>query len=217
MAETETDDDLEGGKGRLEAFCDGVFAIAITLLILEIKLPHQEIGQEGAINLARGLWRLWPYYFAYVLSFVTIGIFWANHHALLRLYRKTDHWNNILTVLFLMAISFLPLPTEALGEYMLDPTNQRTAVIFYAVGLTIPVFFWLFGWLYASVNYRLIDKRLDPDFVSLMTRQFMFSNVLYLFALAVAFFSSYLSLAITVILTLFYLTPPRKPVYIKSS
>ena len=213
MAEKNTDEDVEGGKGRLEAFCDGVFAIAITLLILEIKLPHAEVGHESGINLARELWLLWPYYFAYVLSFITIGIFWANHHSLLRLYRKTDHWNNILTILLLMGISFLPLPTEALGEYLLDPTNRRTAVIFYAFGLFIPVFFWGVGWLYASMNHRLLDHRLDSDYVNSMTKQYILSNGLYLFAFAVAFVNSWLSLTITVGLTMLYLQAPRKPVY----
>lgn len=222
MTEREVEDELGGGNGgleRLSAFSDGVFAIAITLLILEVKIPHgaAEGGEGhggGVINLAKALWALWPSYFAYILSFVTIGIFWANHHYLLRLYRRTDHWNNILTALLLMGISFLPLPTAALGQYMIgEEANRRTAVIFYALGMFLPVIFWGLGWLYASSGMRLLDKRLDPDFVSGMTRQYIFSNLLYLTAFVVAFFLPWVSLFILVSLTFLYLSPPRKPVY----
>src|SRR5262249_13474245 len=86
-------DDAAGlGTERIEAFSDGVFAIAITLLILEVKVPHA--GDPG-FSLARALLRLWPQYLAYVLSFVMIGIYWANHHYVFKLYARTDHVFNL--------------------------------------------------------------------------------------------------------------------------
>ncbi len=92
--------------GRVEAFSDGVFAIAITLLILEIKIPHAQ-GPSRPIDLRDGLLDLWPSYFAYVLSFVTIGIYWARHHYIFLLYEKTDHAFKLLNLVFLLSISFL--------------------------------------------------------------------------------------------------------------
>ena len=79
----------ERGTERVEAFSDGVFAIAITLLILEVKVPHGA-ERHGSLDLLHALLGLWPAYFAYVLSFVMIGIYWANHHYIFKLYRRTD-------------------------------------------------------------------------------------------------------------------------------
>ena len=90
----------ERGTKRIEAFSDGVFAIAITLLILEIKVPHGAEG-HGSQDLLHALLGFWPTYFAYLLSFVMIGIYWANHHYVFKLYRRTDH---ILNLLLLPAI-----------------------------------------------------------------------------------------------------------------
>src|ERR1700761_4552740 len=94
----------ERGTERVEAFSDGVFAIAITLLILEVKVPHPP---GTTINLLRELLRLWPSYFALVLSFVMIGIYWANHHYVFKLFERTDHSLNLLNLLLLLCISFL--------------------------------------------------------------------------------------------------------------
>ncbi len=158
----------ERGTERIEAFSDGVFAIAITLLILEIKMP-QPGSEPGAVRLVDVLLELWPAYFAYILSFVVIGIYWANHHYIFKLIEKTDHIMNLLNLLFLMFIAFLPLPTEVLGTYMLDEVNQIAAALFYAIGLLLPAAEWLLVWLYAARGHRLIDKQLDARFVRRLT------------------------------------------------
>src|SRR4249919_3075461 len=106
----------EKGTARLEAFSDGVFAIAITLLILEIKVPGAE--ELKHTSLTKYLSDQWPKYFAYVFSFLVLGIYWTNHHYLFKLYKRTDHWFNLLNVFFLMTISFLPFPSAILGEYI---------------------------------------------------------------------------------------------------
>src|SRR5689334_5357770 len=166
------DQDVELNTQRMEAFSDGVFAIAITLLILEIKIPHlHELG-EGK-TLAQALVELWPSYFAYLLSFLMIGIYWANHHYIFKLYKKTDHVFNLLNVFFLMCISFLPFPTAVLGDYVNNPQEQHTAVRLYAFGLWLPAFSWLLMWLYASYNYRLIDQRLVKKFVAYLNKQYL--------------------------------------------
>jgi uncharacterized membrane protein len=202
---------------RIEAFSDGVFAIAITLLILEIHVPDN-FGHPGQPdNLLAGLLSLWPSYFAYVVSFVVIGIFWANHHYVFNLYKKTDHIFNLLNVLFLMCISFLPLPTAVLGKHMEDATNRQTAVEFYALGMLLPVVAWLLCWLYARSGYRLMDPRLDEEFVHSQTRLYILSNLLYLGAFLLAFWNAYASLALIVGLAILYMTPPRPPVYRKQS
>ena len=195
---------------RIEAFSDGVFAIAITLLILEIRLPHTD-ATHGSV--ANALVSLWPSYFAYIFSFVMIGIYWVNHHYIFKIYQKTDHVFNLLNVFFLMCISFLPFPTAVLGEHLLDVKEQKTVIIFYVFGLMLPAASWFLAWLYASSHYRLIDGRLSPHFVNYLTKQYGFSVIFYLFALVVSVFQPVVGIAIAVGLTLLYLLPSKQPVY----
>ena len=193
---------------RIEAFSDGVFAIAITLLIIEIGVPHV----TGDESLSEALGDLWPSYAAYVLSFVMIGIYWANHHALFRLFVRSDHFFLMLNVFFLMAIAFLPFPTAVLGEYLDNDEQRDTAVRLYALGLLLPAFGWLIVWLYANAR-GLVDERLAPEYVRFLTAQYLLSNVLYTGALMLAFLEVWVALAIVVGLTLLYLLPPRRPRY----
>src|SRR5919108_1729971 len=112
----------ENDTARLEAFSDGVFAIAITLLVLEIRLP------EGEGPLWNVLGELWPSYLAYVLSFVTIGIMWANHHAIFRLIARASHGLIVANLFLLMTIAFLPFPTGVLAEHLPHAgIDQRSA------------------------------------------------------------------------------------------
>jgi len=208
---TPTDDHLHPNETqRIEAFSDGVFAIAITLLIIEIGVPHVTAGD----SLSKALGDLWPDYFAYVLSFVMIGIYWANHHSFFRLFVRTDHYFLVLNVLFLMAIAFLPFPTAVLGDYLHDSPHRDTAVRLYAGGLVFPAAAWLLLWLYANVR-GLVDERLAPDYVRFLTAQYALSNALYGAALMLAFVEAWVALAIVVGLTLLYLLPPRRPRFIQ--
>src|SRR6266508_6635829 len=156
---------------RIEAFSDGVFAIAITLLIIEIGVP-QVTGNE---SLSDKLGDLWPSYGAYVLSFVMIGIYWANHHSFFRLFVRTDHYFLMLNVFFLMAIAFLPFPTAVLGEYLNDSVERDSAVRLYSLGLLLPAFGWIVVWLYASAR-GLGDERLEPQYLRFLTVQYLLSN-----------------------------------------
>ena len=196
---------------RLEALSDGVFAIAITLLILEIKIPGS--GELQHQPLSEYLLKQWPKYFAYVFSFFIIGIYWANHHYIFRLYKRTNHVFNILNIIFLMTISFLPFPTAIFGEYINDAPHRSTAVSFYALGIFMPAVVWFTMWLYGSYKKRLIDHRLNDRFVNCLTRQFLISNIFYLLGLVISFFSPLGSIAVSVLMTLVYLLPPKKPDY----
>ena len=193
---------------RIEAFSDGVFAIAITLLIIEIGVPHV----SGDESLSEALGDLWPSYAAYVLSFVMIGIYWANHHSLFRLFVRTDHYFLMLNVFFLMTIAFLPFPTAVLGEYLDNAEQRDTAVTLYALGLLLPAFGWFAVWMYAKVR-GLVDERLAPEYVRFLTGQYALSNVLYASALVISFVNPWVALVIVVGLTLLYLLPPRRPQY----
>src|SRR5437868_4787912 len=124
------------GIGRLEAFSDGVYAIAITLLILDIKVPH------GVDDLVGPLLAQWPSYFGYVVTFIIIGIWWANHHSLLETMERSNHALLLANSLHLMCIAFLPFSTALLSAYLQGSGNQvATATVVYvgtllATGLT---------------------------------------------------------------------------------
>ncbi len=160
---------------RLEAFSDGVFAIAITLLVLELTIPESRSASPPP--LARALAALWPSYLAYLLSFSIVGVYWANHHYIFSFYKHTDHAFNLLNIAFLMSISFLPFPTSILSRYVGIASQASTAVMFYAFGLLLPAITFLAIWLYASYKRRLIDRRLPRLFIKHLTRQYAASSI----------------------------------------
>jgi len=131
--------------GRMEAFSDGVFAIAITLLILEISVPESAFE-----DLWSGIAHEWPSYLAYVTSFLTIGGIWAAHHGIFRRLAYANQRLMLLNLLLLMAVSFLPFPTKLMAEAIHNEDAARTAVIFY--GGTLLVISLLLSALWGSVT-----------------------------------------------------------------
>lgn len=126
---------MEFDTGRLEAFSDGVFAIAITLLVLEITVPEEEFA-----DLWRAIADQWPSYLAYVTSFLTIGGLWLVHHGIFRRLRSADLTVLYLNLLLLMLVSFLPFPTSLMADGLGNDDAERAAVLFYgAVLLAISV------------------------------------------------------------------------------
>lgn len=199
--------DTERGTERIEAFSDGVFAIAITLLILDVRVPHTD-STAHPTGLLATLIGLWPSYFAYLLSFVMIGIYWANHHYVFKLFTKTNHTLNLLNLLFLLTISFLPFPTATLGAFLLIEADRTVATAFYALGLLLPALTWLFIWLYATANGRLVGDRIDPPFLHRLTMQYSTTVVIYAATVLLALVDFRIGLGLCVGLTLLYLLPP---------
>jgi uncharacterized membrane protein len=142
-----------------------------------------------------------------------IGIYWANHHYLFKLFAKTDHGLNLLNLLLLMFIAFLPFPTRVLGTHWTEEVRRPVAVTFYAVGLLLPAIAWLFVWLYASHNRKLVRHTLDQSFMRKLTLQFIGTVAVYALAVAVSVMDYMWGLAMCTGLTFLYLLPPRMPVY----
>ena len=132
------------GTDRTEAFSDGVFAIAITLLILEVSVPERAFD-----NLWRGIADQWPSYLAYATSFITIGGIWLAHHGIFRRLQYANRPLMVINLLLLMAVSFLPFPTKLLAEAIHDTNAERAAVIFYGGSLLVISF--LFSALWGAV------------------------------------------------------------------
>jgi uncharacterized membrane protein len=193
----------DNDTGRIEAFSDGVFAIAITLLVIEIGVPHVE--GEGT-TLFGELVEQWPSYLAYVISFLQIGVIWANHHNRFRFVARSDHVLLFLNILFLMCVAFIPFPTALLADY-LQGAERATAGAVYAGTLAVTAIFFTLLWLYAAANYRLVDRSLDPFILRAMTRRYLAGMVAYLVAFALAFVNVTASLALIVALALLFVLP----------
>jgi uncharacterized membrane protein len=194
---------------RLEAFSDGVFAIAITLLVLEIRLPQEtEIAAGGGLTAA--LVRLWPSYVGYVVSFVTIGIMWANHHNVLRLIARVDHGFLVWNLLLLMSISFMPFSTAVMAEYLPHPGHDRSvAVAFYCLSFAITAVFYNLFWLHAARARRLIAAHVSDAQVAAVTRAYWPGIASYTAATLMAFVSVAASLLIVAGLAVFYILPRK--------
>jgi uncharacterized membrane protein len=147
------------GLERLVFFSDAVFAIAITLLALEIRLPH-DIAYLVNEELTRALLHLWPKYLGFATSFVVIGAFWVAHHRKFRYIRRYDRALLWLNLLLLMGIAFIPFPTAVLSDY-----GNRTATIFYALTMLAVGLLSSAIWWYATRRHRLVDADLSPRLI----------------------------------------------------
>jgi uncharacterized membrane protein len=194
---------LNTETGRVEAFSDGVFAIAITLLILEIKIPKPS---DGA--LANQLLRQWPSYFAFLISFAFIGVMWINHHRLFTHIKRCNNTLMILNLLLLLGVTIVPFPTAVLATHI-GFADQRTAALLYnGVYVFIAIIFNLL-WRYAvSRNHHLLGKEVDKENVGRISKQYAFGPLLYLFCAALAWISVPASLGANVLLATFFALPP---------
>ena len=197
--------DGDNDTGRIEAFSDGVFAIAITLLVIEIGVPHLENEPEGA-TLFGALVGQWPSYLGYVISFLQIGVVWANHHNRFTYIVRSDHVFLFLNILFLMCVAFIPFPTALLAEYI-ESEESTTAVAVYTGTLAVTAIFFTLLWHYAANGYRLVDRNLDPVTLRAMTRRYVAGMVLYALTFALTFVNVVLSLALVVGLALLFVLP----------
>ncbi len=187
---------------RIEAFSDSVFAIAITLLVLGIKVPKaHELGSGG--GLGSTLIKQWPHYLAFVTSFITIFAKWVNHHRIFSFIQRTDHpflyWNGLL----LLFITFMPFPTALLAEYLLHPEAKVAGAVF--AGTYVAIAFAFKGlWHHASKNGRLLAENVDDREIQQITRQYRFGPLLYLAAFALSFVSVGLSVGLCLCLAVFF-------------
>jgi uncharacterized membrane protein len=204
MSESSTVREKE--TARVEAFSDGVFAIAITLLILEIKVPHHTGPGLGSALIAE-----WPSFFAFVTSFATIGIMWLNHHRLFGMIGRVDHPLLVLNGFLLLGVTFVPFPTAVIAEYLGHP-GDRVAAQFYSGTFVLIALVFNALWRYVSSPGRkpaLLRLAHDDPRVIAIHEQYRMGPVIYGAALALAFWDARASLAVTFLLALFFAIPPR--------
>ena len=197
----------EKETGRTEAFSDGVFAVAITLLVLNIKIPGIDLS-DG--NLWHALRDEWPMLAAYATSFSTIGVMWLNHHRLYTHIKRTDTGLLLLNLLLLLVIVFIPVPTALVAEY-LDHLDLHAAAELYSGTMVVLAICYNLLWRYASYHNRLLGKNTDTRAVKAISGQYWFGPLAYVIALILAFFSTPASLGLNFLLALFFALPPRPP------
>ncbi|MFL5294981.1 MAG: TMEM175 family protein [Phenylobacterium sp.] len=186
---------------RTEYFSDAVFAIAITLLILEIRVP-----QAGPLGPA--LLDLWPSYLAYAISFIVVGAIWLNHHLMFAKIAKADGPLMIFNLMMLMAVAFLPFPTAVLAEALHRRTDQNIAAAFYGATLTIGGVFVNLTWRHAARAGLLISGLTKAD-IRRVSRRYLVGPTVYAFAAVIGWFVPLVAVAIYALLNLFYLWPRR--------
>src|SRR6202165_5992990 len=191
--------------GRIEAFSDGVIAVAITLLILDVHVPDVQTG------LLQALLSQWPTYLGYVTSFLVIIIFWANHHNMFRNIYQVDYALLLINAFFLMCIAFIPFVTSLLTKYITStsPTEQHTAAIVYGATLLLNGILFNSIWWYAVWKRRLVRSDLDAQAVHRLTRGYLFGLPFYALSIVLSLLNVELSLAFYILIDLLYGLPIR--------
>jgi uncharacterized membrane protein len=177
------------GPGRLHALIDGVFAIAITLLVLDLPRPHD------STRLAHDLLQEWPSYAAYLVTFATVGILWIEHHGMMSAVVRINRRFLELTLLFLLFVSILPWPTALAAEYADRGSQATTAAVLYAATMMLLGLSFGLGWRYLSKHAELVAEPARGALHAATVRGAI-GGVAYALAIAVAFVSPWASFAI---------------------
>ena len=186
----------EPGTTRFETFSDGVFAIAATLLVLELSVSGDDLGHA--------LLHIWPQYLAYVTSFLTIGIIWMNHHHTVSLIARTDRTMLFINNLLLLTVAFLPFPTKLVGDN-LRGGDEQAAALAYAGTLVAMAILHQVWWQYARRNRRLIADETPDSALRAVDRAYWPGVPMYAAVFVVAFFSPLAAVIVTFAIAAFYL------------
>src|SRR4051794_34425400 len=154
----------ERGLDRFEGFSDAVFAIALTLLIVEIKVPGSPDGPHGYTDLARAMAEQWREFLALFLCYVVIGAYWLQHHYSGRIYAKSDHWFGAINLLFLLAIVVIPYPIRV-WCFHLGTQFEHVASVTFVAGLALTACTWMGKWFYGMPGRRVMDEGPGGDFL----------------------------------------------------
>lgn len=193
-------------KSRVEAFSDGIFAIIITLLVLEIKVPHLEDHHSRA-DLLKALLSLFPKFISWIISFFTVAVIWVNHHKLFKQFKIIDHgifwWNALL----LLWTTFIPFPTAVLGDY---PQNN-ISIVFYGLVMALMAVSFSFMRLYVIRHRGLLEESVNFVLFRKGTQMsVLFGPVMYLSGALLGFIHAYLSFGIFLGIPIYFIFSERE-------
>jgi uncharacterized membrane protein len=187
---------------RVEAFSDGVFAIAITLLVLDLAVPPRKETPDG--ELAAALGHQWPAYFAYLVSFLVIGIIWVNHHTVFNKVRLVDRPVLFANLALLLIVSAIPFPTHLLAEYLTAGANSHVAAAVYSATMLAMGLAYSTLWLAITRDARLLHEHVDPATSRAALRRFGLGNIFYLATIGLSFVNAIATLAVHAALAIYY-------------
>ncbi len=188
----------EKETGRVEAFSDGVFAIAMTLLVIDL-LPLSEPGGDLANELAHS----WPTFFAFLSAFFTILVIWMNHHSLFTMIKRVDSRFLFLNGLLLLGTTFVPFPTALVAQHMLDAQGTFAAAVYASTGLCL-AFAFNGVWRYAAKGRRLLGTEVTQEAIDRVNRGYWVGPLGYGAAVGLAFVSPAACVALVTALAIFY-------------
>jgi uncharacterized membrane protein len=188
---------------RLAAFTDGVFAIGITLLSLEVAVPVVESAASKG-DLVAALADQWPSYVAYTVTFFIIGAYWINHHRMFNLLRGVNHTFLVLNIFALMAIAIIPFPNALLAEYVLNPNLRGVAAVVYGLAMFALALMFNVVWQ-SAFRMRLMKPEADPLEIRKVLKSYLIGPIAYASAVVIALFSPMVSLVIYALLPIGYL------------
>ena len=187
--------------GRIEALSDGIFAVAMTILVLNIAVPVAD--KVSAAELPQALLRLVPEVLAYVISFVNLGVLYVGQHNQYHFIRRADRWFIWINIAYLLLISFIPLSTALLGHYPL----QRIALAVYGVNVIAATLMLGVHWQYATTNGHLVDPVLDARIARIAYRRIVSSTVAYTTALLLALIWPVVALTVYMVVPFYNILP----------
>ncbi|MFF0636259.1 TMEM175 family protein [Nocardia sp. NPDC004151] len=201
MSEGSVPERTLAGTARVEAFSDGVMAIAITLLILEIRVPEHEPGR-----LLQALGHIWPSYVAYLASFMTIGVVWMNHHTFFGRLRRIDHVLRWWNLLLLLGISLVPFPTMVVAENVVHGTHRDAVVAVALYGIvgvlmTVP---WAPMWWRLAKQPEMLKSGLGADYARRESWRAWPGILVYAACIGVGFLSPIAALVLYLLVATFY-------------
>lgn len=192
----------EKETGRLEAFSDGVFAVAITLLALDLRVPR--LGEHAtALSVASALSHNWPSYLAFVTSFFTVLILWVSHHSIFRLVQKTNARLLFANGLLLMLTTVVPFSTSLVTEYLRSPAAKLACAVYGGVFVLMSLAFSLL-WYGVLADRKLFKADASAEVIGRINRNYRMGTPAYALATAAAFVSPYLTIGICTALWVFW-------------
>jgi uncharacterized membrane protein len=178
-------------RDRIVTFTDGVLAIVVTLLVLDIAVPqisHSEVETE----LPKRLLELLPDVWSYATSFIILGFFWIAHNGQFHYIKRANRTLSWITIFYLMLIAFIPFSTALIGEYR----DQEVSIIVYGINIIIVLIFGYLQWEYATKEHHLVDIDLDPNLITITSRRIFVGMILYAFGIVISFLNTQVSLAL---------------------
>jgi uncharacterized membrane protein len=170
-------------RDRLNFLSDAVFAIALTLLVLEIVLPAPPAGHYQDQQLPAALWSLWPQVLTYALTFLIVGVYWMSHQWIFARLVRADTILAWLNVVFLLCVAFLPVPSKILGQYGAFGSGVR----FYALCLMLPGLMIVAMWWYATDQHRLVEPDLDAVLIRHHRERYLIAPGVFLVAIGLSY------------------------------